>query len=37
MRVYFMGQIALMMGFDADPSYPELNKSELLTMFGLKK
>ena len=37
MRVYFMGRMALMMGYDADPSYPEYSKDELLEMFGLNK
>ena len=37
MRVHFMGRMALMMGYDADPSYPEYSKDELLEMFGLNK
>jgi len=37
MRVFFMGRMALMMGYDADPSYPEYSKDELLEMFGLNK
>ena len=35
MKVLFVGTLALKSGYDADPLYPEIQKDELLKMFGL--
>jgi|GEM_PF-5093914 len=37
MKVFFLGRIALMMGHDTDPYYPNFTKEEILKLFGFKK